>query len=260
MSISLISSWKESLQIFKPSNFKPLLLLTFKGMGTFYKAFLLYGWPILMFNLLLIVGFVFVVANMVSSPGVAWLSLPLNIAMKVVMTLYVIFVCLAARASVKKKDCAYFRDYYLSYRYWPIYIGITVCFMLSDGNNLFDFIVSLLVYLFLFFSFDGSFDLIKDMTNALKMFFYNLPIWIGLFIINTILSLGFILINLFIIFGKNWVFVSHNPERPMIAALLIMVSLYVYLVQLPFIINLTRVFYTKRLYDQFSLYFPDKSK
>src|ERR1700735_5287604 len=160
MSISLLNSWKESLQIFKPSTFKQLLLVTLKSLGTFYKTFLLYGWPILMFNLMLIVGFVFVAANMTSYPGIAWLSLPLNIAMKVVMTLYVIFVCLAARAAVKKKDCAYFREYYLSYRYWPIYIGITVCFMLSGGNSFFEVIVSLLVYLFLFFSLDGSSDLV----------------------------------------------------------------------------------------------------
>lgn len=258
MSISLINSWKESFLLFKPSVFKQLLQVTIKSMGTFYHALFRYGWPILMLDLIFYTG------KDYFHESIRW-SISWRVATVVISTLYIIFMCLAARASVKKKDCAYFRDYF-SYCYWPAYniVGLFHFFRGFDDISLLASVTLwYLIFLILFFTFDGSCNVIKDVSNALKMFIYNLPFWFGVWFIQIAVTLLFMFIIAVFFKIITLIFIgNHHIETSQVMFFLfsLIIGIMTNIVMMPFFINLIRVIYTKRLYDQFSLYFPDKSK
>jgi len=265
----LLQSWKESLTIFIPKNFKLFLLVTLKSLLETTKTFFRYFWWLIVLELggpplLNMLG----VFTKMPSGDVANIVAFLTVFAQTI-TLFCLY--LIARPSVAKKDYAYFKHY--SYYVAIVFFIAFVCSLVVQMSLLYARVLlgSLLVpllflvmlpsalgafFLLFWFDSDGTIkNLFYSFVRSIKMVLYNYPFCL-------IASL---------LFGGMWALVSVVPVQTFIfiygaklgilplvvwpmLILRSIVRVLLFALQICFFTN----FYVKRLHDQFTLYFPNK--
>src|SRR5579885_88683 len=222
--MQLLSSWKDSLSIFKPANFKLFCLVTLKSLMETYKVWLKYwGWLIGTFFIIEYFWPQFPVTTGLDFFAMGPVNL-LNMGPLVISSLLVIKSCLimlitftlflSARPSTLKKSYIYFSEYAIYLFYFVIWclvlpllwIGafrgiqhISPSFAFNYSQILFFIfyffasVTSILYILFLLDS-DGSFTApIKELSRAIKMYLFNLPFFL---LTLAIMVLFFVVIGL----------------------------------------------------------------
>lgn len=276
--MQLLQSWKESLAIFSPKNFKVFFLVTLKAVIETLNALVRYCWaPLILFFL----GTMFDGAHFFTWIGV-WVG-PQGMTL-LGYSFLIFLVFLAARPSVLRKGYWYFASYWyywvyvILFRLLQLLIALIFAYFLG-GSFVFAhlFVIWLIVFLYvpdLFVAFfllflldsDGSpREAFYSVWRALKMFVYNVPTalliwffglsvgfviaWIPIALVQAIVSL----IATFVRFSSA-AFVSNvNNIMAGVQAIGLLLSM---VVVAAFMTNL----YTKRLHDQCGLYFETKEK
>ena len=187
----LLQSWKESLIIFTPKNFKAFLLVIFKSTIETSNVFLCYLWwlTVLDFGLPIVLKL-----GVLSKFGETLFTLWIVILHTLTRGIIVSFLILVARTSTDKKSYTYFK-YYGYYIIMIILVSVLICtpVVYLMGNHIVNFLfyrggaVSLPVIFdaigisFLLFWFDSKGN-IKSLFNTfvctVKMVLYNLPFYL----------------------------------------------------------------------------------
>lgn len=257
----LLRSWKDSLSLFLPSNFKLFFLVTVKCIVQVYKDLFKYFWW-----LILAVGIIdfwwlsFAIRTadyFIIHYGMYTLSIVIANSISTILLgiwlLYYFVIYLTARPSLKPKGYEYYREYGIYFIYFILLSVIAGAMrhmskVFSSGFHTFDLVIYLSPFLtftilFLLDS-DGRFSsACKSIWRGFKMWWYNLPFCITAYTIFWLIS--YLLFWLVLqIFGPKSILLS-----PIVSALLVPIPL-------TFLNN----FYIKRLHDQFTLYFPESIK
>jgi len=189
----LVDSWKASLQLCKPKNFKAFMLVTLNACLQTAKALIFGAGPILL-------GFIVVFG--VGGYGLMilllWWRVPvpfiLGFLLQIAMVPLFMCVCLAARPSTSRKDVRYFIDYLMGR--WYVLLGIVFISASSPVlvgafldafpgevwsllKPLVVFWVKPLVVFWVLFACDerpGVGNLLRATARAVTMFVYNLPV------------------------------------------------------------------------------------
>lgn len=269
----LFQSWKESLSLFIGENAKLFSLVTIKTIIESYKTYLKHFWW-----LLLLSGTLDVLSAQCFGSHSPFLLLPLLSWLITIFTMY-----LVVRPSIKRKGWDYYTDYFKKFFYFAVYTFIftllvvvilmvlaLLVFLIKPSlmeNVLLDnthylgtllltpfllpssliiiFVSPLLTFCILFMlDGDGSFrNFFKSIWRAIKMGFFNYPLCLLLLFFFIAISLAFQL-GLHYIFGHptvlNSAIISHT---------LLIIPLAIW-----------STLYTKRLHDQFTLYYPEARK
>lgn len=238
----LLESWKDSLSLFKPKNFKLFALVTLKTIGQTYWLLLKYFWWVQ----LGVIGLYF------------WFpqSNLRELIQYLVYCIWLAIVALCVRPSVAKKNYAYFSKYLL---YLPVIIvGFVAIHDLLElhiqGRYLIMFACFVAQLLFIFFMFDMSFGVknaLKSLVFAIKMFWYNAP---GLFLIigaNFVLVILQIRILQGVIQSAIWESLHGHHIQYFFKCM----YFFNYFIVIPIIVSIIGNFYIKRLHEQPQLYF-----
>ena len=253
----LFGSWKESLSLFRPNNAKLFFLVTLKSIFTAYKTIILHlGWLIILSSLLqaMIAGTLGKGSPVMLIPTLGW-------------SIIIFCMYLIVRPSIQRKNYAYYGRFWHHFIYFILtsiaavliddairwlFISICNCIPSLAVFNIPVFTILLLpamgvdsyispvVSFILFFMLDqkASFiNTLRAVARGFKMGFYNYP---------------FCLIMLIIFVGF---FISIN-----VGLMILLKSRYtsfIILMLLPIPLCVWSNFYTKRLHDQFGLYYPD---
>jgi len=221
----LFESWKESFLFLKPKNLKLLGLVTLRILASSY---LFFAYAILLF--------MFFDNNLW---GLFGIRIPeFNIIQKILLIdLFFLFI-LVTRPSVKKKSISYFLDYIRHFIIWfcislVLYPMLDLIVKYGFWGILFNLVAFPLEIFFILFFLDsrlGVKNFFSSFQRACKMFFFNLPFIIIIF-----------LVPYYFVF-------SYVHKIPII-------SKYINLLFLIGYICLFTNFYVKRLHDQFRIYF-----
>lgn len=267
--MNVLESWKDSLEILRPKNFKLFLLVTLNSIIQTYKILFLY----LLFFIGLTVGMTFFGLATFSVPRLDLLLIvPLSFA--ITAPFFVGFmIILAARPSTLKKNFYYF----VTYKKHAVYsfLGTLLFYAVLNFINFvlfkFGFINSSKIvkistipiiplwWLCIIFFVDAKvtiFNFFLSFWRAIKMLIYNAPFWLIAYVIPYLLFLK----------GLFWLLKSLNllsfiPESvPEFMPGLVMAILAIILPALLAIIPICYVtnFYTKKIHDQFNLYFGSR--
>lgn len=273
--MQLLASWKDSLNLLKPANFKLFFLVTLKALKDTYKVWLKYWWW-------LIIGFI---AWRVSLKSSGWhpivhylfpgqvnlylqdLELNTGIAFIFMVALYTTLY-LSCRASVNLKNYRYFASYIKH----SLFIGVLFLLLpwLEFGFRLVVRqsgilgIVALLMVgwfsaFFILFLLDSNASLksvVYSLYRALKMVLYNFPFC---FILAGVLTLMYGLTSMLEIFLVDHLvsagYINHDVRSFVFSNIKMVVDLLLFL---PIVACFTTNYYIKRLHDQFNLYFEVK--
>lgn len=265
----LLQSWKESLKLFVPKNFKLFALVTLKTMEQTYSLLLSYFWWLPVAT----IGLLFFVIQ----------SMPFESAMKINEILVLVFlfiwtlvVALCTRPSVGQKNVTYFVHYLY---YIPIIMvgdfifglipkfSYSILYLLMEKLSLQQFSFAVVVFgllilliqnahlllslLFLFFMLDMTLSIKngrKAFLFACKMFWYNAPV---LLIITFLGQLIFILIWGFFLYVSGFM-----PNEISVSLL----SVCIPIISTPITIAVLNNIYIKRLHEQPQLYFNHADK
>jgi len=249
--MQLLQSWKESLLIFKPANFKLFLMVTIKSIVETYKILLKNFWWLL--GLLFLLGYV---------RNFAFFGRSLNFLQIIISVFFgVLFfyvIILATRSSVELKGWSYFKKYLLvRFPYAIFLVGFSILFnqwMIEKflfapaclELFLFPFMLNVIVISFLLFSplvifftlflldSENDFNAIwRSFIRALKMVIATYPCCL---IIYAIFYIGFLLVfNISDVLGD-----------------------YLFILFLPIPICFFTNLYIKQVHDKFDFYFGKK--
>lgn len=258
-------SWKESLSLFMPRNAKLFFLVTLKSIVESYKLIGAHLW------------WLFLASSILDLAYSYYFSSASYFCLIPFFGMYLII-----RPSMKRKSFDYYKDYIFKFGYF-VFFSI-IAYIVSEslsviGNHaaslihiihplfyilflpvllipvlitflmppeiIILYVSPLLTFLILFMldSNGGIKNVLKSMIRAFKMIIYNYPFCIIMFAIFVSISLGSTL-ALICLFGRHSFLLS-----PIISNALLPIPLCI----------LTN-FYTKRLHDQFGLYFPETVK
>jgi hypothetical protein len=252
----LLQSWKDSLSLFKPKNFKLFALVTLKTIGQTYRLLLKYFWWI---------ALLYVAVHFINISATVF-----GISLQALATAFLLFIwffvsCLIVRPSISQKNYAYFHAY-LAHAL-SVALGIFVLFipfMITQELFFLDFSpfplhneqliflftfmsqVSLppLILFFVFFVLDmplGFKNWYKAQIFAEKMLIYNAP---------ALVILGIVLFGSYTI--VEYIFSSacilDLCRYPMFKYLF-------YFLPEPILASVMCNFYVKRLHEQPQLYF-----
>ncbi len=227
----VMASWKESLRVFRPSNFKSLLLVSLKSLSNF--------WSIAFFGLATLVfyfnnSFEFTYRENLVLVSIAVLLLTLFFA--------------STRSSIENKTFYY---YWRSRVVVPAILMLGFYFLASlvIGFSLDSFVIAgvlvpLLVFiiLFLFDSQESLLEYVRSILRGCLMVVYNLPF---LLVISVAYLLGIasvsIISMLFVRYGGSYVAFVLWP---------LLTAVY---------ISILVSFYIKRVHDQYLIYFKEKN-
>lgn len=232
--MSLIQSWKESLELLIPQNLKPFLLVTLKTVMDIYKSvnkpLTSRGNWIAAVILIMLIG----LTNIIKMFHLFWAQeLLLN---SVHHFLFFIFL-LAMRPSIDIKDRIYFGHYLKQYWYFVL---VSIAFGISHLYVIpFAFIIYMVFLLFVFDSYGSKNELILALKNSVKMVVFNFPIFLILLAVLAIIN---IIVYYLVAFALGY-----------FGGLTLAVLIYILFVpiQVAFISNL----YIKFIHGQSSLYF-----
>lgn len=260
----LFRSWKESLLIFLPKNAKLFFLVVLKTIIRSYKILFRDCWWLVALSIIseVIYDFYFGVASyFVLFPLFFWL-----------ITIFCMYLII--RPSVHKKNVGYYlqhKSHFLYYLSASFIMHAVAHALVLIGSYIVTKqalppLISLILFLpfltipflsiyttplvsfFLFFILDkksGIRNFCISLVQAFKMLFYNYPFC-------------FILLSLFFgVYAAMNVVMHHFFGNTGIV-----ITLYSYMVYLllPIPISIWSIFYTKRLHDQFGLYYPESIK
>ncbi len=267
-----LRSWKESISLFAPKQFKLFSLVTIKSIFESYKYIILhFGWLFAITALLDLSysQFCLYLNYLCLLPLIGWF-----------VTIFGMYLII--RPSIKRKGWSYYKDNWLKFIYFMFFSIIAYSIplaMLSAANKivyltqnihtLFYFLLlpvllipilvtflmppnlivlyvsPLLTFLILFIlDGDGSIkNVLQSVVRALKMMIYNYPFCILIFILFVICSVSYT------VFIARWFGVDSFLLSPIVSNAFLPIPLCI----------LTN-FYIKRVHDQFGLYYPETVK
>ena len=249
-----MQSWLESLQIFKPANFKLFLLVTLKSIVETYKTLFTKFWWVLLGFVAMDYGSGYVYANYPAYLGTYFLLMVLL----AIFILYVLF--LVARPSVQQKNWQYiwnYRKHFLFFLLMCLLVAVLFQNQLFWGHLFLigvTFGVSPLFIVTTCFLLDSNGSVrssILSIWRGIKFCIFNYP-----FCLLGLLALHCLLYVLSLLFAYIFYILSM-----LLAALMIDggVSLrYGNVIFWPIPICFFMNFYIKRLHEQFELYFEKK--
>lgn len=259
--MQLLQSWKDSLKFFYPANLKLFGLLSLNTIVRTYSIWLRLFWPLFVVSILadVLPGAAFKIGSVHTSVG----------SLVSILAKFLLFMtlCLSVRPSVRRKTY----EYFFSYKLHTLLVGLilfskTIMMQVITGFGplVADlFVVSLfspfyvfgttIAMLFYLDTHGGLFDLLLSWWRAIKMIIFGLPFFL---VIVAVPSALFYVI--FYSFGIGlFPFVSLIRSLPVGWSMLFVWSLVKHLfilLSVP-IVAVSANFYTKRLHDQFNLYF-----
>ncbi|MFC1842579.1 hypothetical protein ACFLYU_02900 [Candidatus Dependentiae bacterium] len=227
----LLQSWQESVEFLKIKNLKMLLLVTLKSIYSNYKFF--------SSMLLLFVLFEKSLWRLIFGVDIHIFDL----IQKILLASFVFLFALIARPSIKRKTVSYFWDYKWHFVYWLItiilFFGVIFrtfrpfqILFLNPVNESIFFIAGVFFTLFWLDSRLRVKNLVFSLWRALKMFIFNFPFCF-------VCSIPYVIL----LFAGRFVYPGLLPK---------ILELLLFIFYICFFTN----FYTKRLHDQFALYFP----
>lgn len=263
-------SWRDSLSLFIPQNAKLFSLVTLKTIINSYKKILKDLWWLLIAALVseaLYYRYFGTQSLFALVPAIAWL-------------LFIFMAYLTVRPSINKKNLRYYVGYIPYFFYFLImcilvalvpfyfkYISKVIADLALNSNRFYFFLYIPLMYIpllftfimpevlpvylvplfsfFMFFLLDSRgriSDLFKSLWRAIKLIAYNYPFCAIAYAI--LLGLGYLLK-----LGINWLFGPSTIYFSLAETLFAVIPLSIYV-----------LFYTKRLHEQFTLYFPESVK
>lgn len=256
----LITSWRESFTLLKPSNVKLLLLVSIKASIHTYALLLKYWWW-----LLVVIGIadILLVGQLLVEPtaimyhvSVWWIY-----AYFFIKALLWFVICLSARSSIKNKNINYFAAYIGRFFWISWLLGILIFCILGIAAalflNLFNFqpitvsffgiryALAYLIVIWNFFLLDHGSPRywLKAFINALYMIVLNFPFIIVSFILfNLILQLIKVM-QIYLINALPW-----SVQLVLLDFLFVMSGIVM--------INIISTFYIKRAHDQCDIYCP----
>ncbi len=223
--VLLLRSWKESLLIYIPKNFKLFLLVTIKSALQTYGYLIYHFWWLFLLIVLVDTGCYYPECLL---PGSLWVLL--NMFLK---ALFLLIVFMLSRPSVSLKNIHYILEKLYSFGlgalvlYLFFYMVSTIIKYIVVGLVMMPiFVCSLLFYL-------DTAGLLQDVLSSLwrgvKMYLFNTPF----FLLSAIVVLGI------------WYQVT----------LLSVYWKYLFFLFVPFVVSYFKNMYVKRLHDQFNLYY-----
>lgn len=258
--MSLLQSWKESLLFLKPKNLWQLFLVTFRIIRDSYKFFLV---TVLLISVLNQLTF--------------WMHLSryrspvLVVAIQVIAIFYLIFLCLlVARPSVQKKGARYMLGYSLHLIYFVVillifYMVIAVLalkvpsFATIVENEFVSHVFVPAIILWLLFWLDSRLNignLFFSLIRAIKMYVFNFPFC--LVSVAILYLLATFNANYFFENVLCWFIVGSSPIWVTVQYVIVaFVNCFIWFCFFIFFLCLFTNFYTKRLHDQFKLYFGE---
>lgn len=283
--MQLLASGRDSLNTFKPSDFKLFALVTLKSLLESYKIWLKYwGWLII---IAVPVCFLLGRASLlyIFFPGwTAALSLT-NLPMSSLMILgalsyacIIISLVLSTRPSAGLKNCHYIKQFKMHFLYAIVWLlGIVpsllyiilvpvalTAFAPRDlvisswlitliGSLLAIFVLPIITVLFMLFLFDSDGTIVqvfKAVWRAFKMALYNLPLYICMVLLFGLV----VVISTVVVMALLWGFSMVVSAHLLIYISTVMILLLL-LFLLPLAINIITNLYVKRLHEQYNLYY-----
>lgn len=269
----LFQSWKESLSLLRGQNAKLFRLVTLKTIIQSYKVYFKHFWWLLVLS-----GLLDIISSRYFGSHGFFLLIPLLSWLITIFAMYLVI-----RPSIKHKGWDYYKDYFKKFFYFTLYsfsftlslVGILMMLalavflikpslvenMILDNthylgtilltpfllpSSLIIVFVSPLLTFCIFFMLDGDGSIknfFKSIGRALKMGFYNYPFCLFFLICCIAFSFGSQM-GIYVTLGHSTILTSS-----IISHTLLIVPLCVW-----------STFYTKRLHDQFTLYYPEARK
>lgn len=263
----LLRSWRDSLLLLAPQNFKLFALVTLKSTFETYKVMMRAVWYFWMLPVIIVIQQLYLGKEAFEARFLTPLSVPYYI---MVGALYVGFAawvtitfCLATRPSIGQKNRLYFDNhrrfilplaciaialwllgFWLSRFFNSVHYELTSALALVPALVVFmlpDFVPLLTFFILFFLDSDGSIkELWTAAVRAVKMTVYNLPL---LLILMTIITVPVLML---FTYGT-----LHQWSGYMNLGMLL---LYIFLLK-PLLINLWANIYIKKLHEMPDLYF-----
>jgi hypothetical protein len=236
--MTLVESWKDSLQLLKPAACKQLLLIS---ANAWYKGYA---------NLLSMWWFIGLIGTYIGARILFSSSLLSGIGLAGILFAWIV----AVRPSVAKKDLHYYLSYALTYWYL-MPLGLAFLAFLFP----FCYIVFFYMVVAASFVFDGDGScktLIDSLWRALVMITYNLPIfifgylffWSVLIVLSSTASLVVYGIGSFV--KINYLLLIQTGKS--------IVAYWLVGISLPYAISFFNTISVKKLYEQYDLFFPNR--
>lgn len=232
--MNLLVSWKDSVQILRPRNLKPFLLVTLKTVIDTYRCM---NRPLTDRGNWVLAGILvtlIILTNVIKLWNIFWLeALILNS-----LNYFLIFMfCLGMRDSTIQKN----KDYFFSYtrKFW--YLLVTLVIVGTTPIFVIPFLFMWYVF-FMLFTLD-SFGAMKDVVRAARsgavMIWYNLPLCAVIFFVLGLLNIA----------------LYESVTRMLGYWGGLTIATILYLIFIPIEVALLVNVYIKRLHDQPELYF-----
>ncbi len=236
--MQILQSWKESLSLFNPSNFKLFFLVSVQAFMRAVQTMVIYwGWLILLFW----------TYDYFLPQNATQHSLFIDVLFRSVLLF--LMIC-SVRASTPLKNGRYFVNVFV--KVWPV-VPITIALYwlnvhMPSVNSFFDtsfyLFFSVVLTLYLLFVTDtegGVYALCISAYRACKLLLFNIPWFI-------IIAFAFTVIELVLLALAGYV-AQFSSGVAMVLHELIQAALY------GFQVTMVTNFYIKRLYDQLEVYF-----
>jgi hypothetical protein len=223
--VLLMRSWKESLLIYIPKNFRLFLLVTIKSAMQTYGYLIYHFWWLFLLLVLVDVGCYYPECLL---PGSLWVLFN-----TLIRGIFVLVIFMLSRPSVPLKNIDYIIEQFMRFGlgFLLLYISFYMFFpwvhMLMTSLILMPiFICALLFYL----DSAGSLeDISMSLWRGVKMYLFNLPFFL---IAATIVYIVWHNLPVHSIYWK-----------------------YIFFLFVPFVVSYFKNMYVKRLHDQFNLYY-----
>jgi hypothetical protein len=223
--VLLLRSWKESLLIYIPKNFKLFLLVTLKSAMQTYGYLIYHFWWLFLLVVLVDTGCHYPECLL---PGSLWLFLSMFIK-----ALFLLVVFMLSRPSVELKSGHYIIEQLSKFGlgslllYIFFYILVTLIKVLIVGLVVIPIFVCILLF---YLDTSGSLeDICLSLWRGIKMYLFNLPFFL---LSAMVVSVIWYQVSLHSIYWK-----------------------YIFFLFVPFVVSYFKNMYVKRLHDQFNLYY-----
>lgn len=256
--MNIVQSWKDSLLLLLPQNFKLFALVTLKSIMDTYKTLFKYWWflygSVIGFYGLIVAGIFGLYKYKWYLPITDMLQLMISIIIMefffvlffIIQAIFLFIVCLTTRSSIKQKNYAYYLNYLKQYWYC-LFLAMAALYIKVP------LLYSLLI-IFLLFIVDAQPSLnnmIYALINSMRFMLYNFPLFIILELFIELAERLIIFINYYLLSGVFQV--SHAIIFALFATLLVSI---ITLLFSPILIVILTNLYIKRVHDQPELYFP----
>jgi len=235
----LLQSWKDSLSLFKPKNFKLFALVTLKTIGGTYWLLLKYFWWLVVID----IAWEFTYGGDFTETSTGLIKVALFL-------LWTFAICLVVRPSVAKKNSAYFVSYIwyvpAAFAGMIVYalLGVILQRLLFEQEIIFSILILIPLLFFMFF----LLDMVLNLRNwrkagffANKMVLYNIPTLI-------LFAVAFSCVSYLLSFIQRF---GHFQA----CCLVNFVNIIHSLVLQPIFTSIIGNLYIKRLHEQPQLYF-----